>query len=403
MAHTLADSVDRDWLLEELLPDNERERLRQVLSQAFPAGFRLCGANGAPLLEHGDPTPRWRRAELGSELEPLGYLQADAADDPLTTAAALLDLLLRAARRYHTAADLHLAAVQADYEALEAKHAALQASESRYRDLAGELEQRVQQQVRTIEQRQRQLYQTEKLAAVGQLAAGVAHEINNPIGFVRSNLATAARYVEQLQALERSGGAAAESGADDDRNELLGDFADLVRESRDGVQRVAAIVADLRDFSRVDRSTDEVADVNQLLQGVCNMARPQIGPQIDLVQEFGVLPPLACQPGHLSQAFYNLILNAAQAMDHRGRIVVATAVEPDAIRVAVADNGRGMEPDVLARIFEPFFTTREVGQGVGLGLTVCNDVVQALGGRIEVDSAPGRGSTFTLHLPTVRD
>jgi len=396
MANPTIDSVDRDWSLQELLPRGERDRLRRVLERAFGGGFRLCSAGGEPVLAAGEAHPEWPAVELGNALEPLGCLRADAPAGELQAVAGLLDLLLQTARRYQTAADLHHAAMQDDYRTLQAKHAALQASEERYRALAEELEQRVREQVKTIEQHQRRLYQTEKLAAVGQLAAGVAHEINNPIGFVRSNLSSAARYIAEL----RSARAMGAQRATEELDAVLPDFAELVRESQDGVERVATIVGDLREFSRVDRGLEDIADVNQLVRAVCTMAGPQIGAHIALAQELVPVPPLRCEAGHLSQALCNLVLNAAQAVGPSGRIVVRTAVAGNEIRVVVSDDGCGIEPDVVPRIFEPFFTTREVGQGIGLGLTVCNDVVRALGGHIEVDSVPGKGSTFTLHLPT---
>ncbi len=395
MANPTIDSVDRDWSLQELLPRGELARLRQALEGVFNGGFRVFSAGGEPLLEAGAGCHDWPGVELGSDLEPLGYLQADAPAGVLQGVAGLLNLLLQTARRYQTAADLHHAAMQDDYETLQAKHIALQASEERYRALAADLEQRVCEQVRTIDQRQRQLYQTEKLAAVGQLAAGVAHEINNPIGFIRSNLSSAARYLAELNSAQAEG----PQRATEELSELLPDFSELVRESQDGVERVATIVGDLREFSRVDRGSEEVVDVNQLVRTVCTMTGPQIGEDIVLEQDLAPLPPLRCEPGHLSQALCNLVLNAAQAVGASGRIVVRTAAAGNEVRVAVADDGCGIEGAVLPRIFEPFFTTREVGQGVGLGLTVCNDVVRALGGRIEVASVPGDGSIFTLHLP----
>ncbi|MEJ2685751.1 MAG: ATP-binding protein [Gammaproteobacteria bacterium] len=395
MTEPMTDSVDRDWSLHELLPLGERERLQRMLDRAFSGGFRLCAAGGQAVLQAGDWQADWPVVALGTELEPLGYLQADAPTGELDAVGGLLDLLLQTARRYRTAADLHHAAMQEDYQTLQAKHSALQASEERYRSLAEELDQRVRDQVHTIEQHQRRLYQTEKLAAIGQLAAGVAHEINNPIGFVRSNLASAARYIAALQSAQAAG----PQCASDELAAVLPDFSELVRESRDGVDRVATIVGDLREFSRVDRGRDEVVDVNQLVKAVCTMIRAQVDGQIALLQELAPVPPLRCEPAHLSQALYNLVFNAVQAVGSNGHILVGTVATEGEIRITVGDDGCGIEPYVIPRIFEPFFTTREVGEGVGLGLTVCNDVVQALGGNVEVQSMPGKGSTFTLHLP----
>ena len=304
------------------------------------------------------------------------------------------------------ASALHLEAVHADYEQLQRKHEALKESEARYKALAENLEQRVQEQVRTIETAQRQLYQSEKLASVGQLAAGVAHEINNPIGFIMSNLGTAQLYVQRMADFGQQLHAEADVHAivtawqECKMKAMLDDFSSLLQESAEGAGRVARIVADLKAFSNVDRETEEIVDLNSVVQAVCNVAAAQFRQQASISLDLGALPMLRCRPGHLGQVILNMLRNAAQAMSDRpGEISIATRARENEITVGIRDTGAGIPESDLPRIFEPFFTTREIGQGTGLGLTVSHDIVQAHGGRITVDSRVGVGTTFTIHLP----
>jgi signal transduction histidine kinase len=303
------------------------------------------------------------------------------------------------------ASELHLETVQEDYEELQRKHAALQASEARYRELAAQLEQRVAEQVKTIEAAQRQLYQSEKLASVGQLAAGVAHEINNPIGFIVSNLSTAQGYVQRLNTFAvrlHAAMATAElqqAWREDDLDFVLRDFVALLAESSEGAARVARIVTDLKGFSRVDQVGAEEADINDVIRQVCNVAAGQVRGRAKVTLQLGTLPRLRCNSAQLGQVFLNLLLNAADAVAAPGEIRFESDMAENSIRVRVSDNGRGIAAELLPRIFDPFFTTKTVGSGTGLGLTVSNDIVKAHGGSIEVASTVGKGSTFTVWLP----
>jgi len=267
------------------------------------------------------------------------------------------------------------------------------------------LEQRVEQRTRELAEASRQLMQSEKLAAIGQLAAGVAHEINNPIGFVNSNLGTLSRYFGDLKAVidaYRSGDAGRIAAAVEaaDLEFLLDDARDLLDESLDGLGRVKKIVQDLRDFSRVDRGGREPTDLNAALASTLRVAAGQLGAGTEIVTEFGELPPVVCDAARINQVFLNLLLNAAQAIAGQGRITVRSGRDDDGVWVSVEDTGCGIPPEIRDHIFEPFFTTRPVGQGTGLGLSTCHDiVVKEHGGRIDVDSQPGRGSVFRVRLP----
>lgn len=400
----MRDEEDTDIPLSELLPHADAERLANQL--ATLVGAPLCIVDlegtalaGAPLLLGTCP-----RVPLVVDLEPVGYLVADAPPPRLEAAAGLARLVLRAQLRYRLAAALHEQTVDEDYRRLLEKHAALEASEARYRGLAEQLERRVAEQVKTIEMAQRQLYQAEKLASVGQLAAGMAHEINTPIGFVRSNLAVASGYVDRLRQLgtniaTSSDGNLREQWRDADLNFVLEDFVQLLSESQSGVDRVARIVADLKAFSRVDARGKEHVDLNELIRSACNVAAPHLGERVSVEFALNPLPPLECDAAQISQVLLNLLLNSAEAIDGPGTVRFRTQAREQEIEITVGDTGAGIPPDVLPRIFDPFFTTKDVGQGTGLGLTVCYNVVKAHGGTINVDTKAGKGTTLTIILP----
>lgn len=396
--------TDREVPLAELLPQPEAERLANQLATLIAAP--LCIINlegevlaGAPLLLGTCP-----RTPLVVDLEPVGFLLADVPPPRLEAAAGLARLVLRAQLRYRMAAAVHEQTVDENYRRLLEKHAALEASEARYRALAEQLEQRVAEQVRTIETAQRQLYQAEKLASVGQLAAGMAHEINTPIGFVRSNLAVAGGYVDRLRQLRAKIVESPDTGLRDqwqsgDLDFVLEDFSQLLGESVSGVDRVARIVADLKAFARIDVQGREYTDLNDLIRRACNVAAPHLGERITVEQALSPLPLLECDGAQLNQVFLNLLLNAAEAIDGPGTVCFRTLAREHEIEIAVSDTGAGIPPQVLPRIFDPFFTTKDVGQGTGLGLTVCYNVVKAHGGTIKVDTEPGKGTTLTMVLP----
>jgi len=403
---------DRELDLEALLAGCDRDRLLAVLATLLGTPFRLVAADGGFACGEKLETVTGR-APVCIELEPVAYLEVqDTKEEQLQAAAGLVELVLRGVARYLMVSGLHSQTVLTDYEELQRRHQALEVSEQRYRELAQTLEQRVVDQVGTIETTQRRLYQAEKLAAVGQLAAGVAHEINNPIGFVMSNLGTAQTYLDELATfalnLPRETGAATvwrEARLDD----VLEDFRKLLQESLDGSERVARIVRDLMGFSNADATSRESVDINACVQTVCNVSSGGINQHAQLLLDLGELPSLYCQPGYLAQALLCLLLNADRAVRDAGKtdgeIRVQTRFEPgrdgetDEIGIRIADNGMGMVPDTLARVFDPFFTTHDVGEGTGLGLTLSRDIIQAHGGRIEINSEPGVGTTVSIYLP----
>ena len=262
--------------------------------------------------------------------------------------------------------------------------------------------------IEKLESTQNQLLQSEKLASIGQLAAGVAHEINNPIGFVYSNLSTLKTYAADLlrliDAYER---AAPPAEAPDiaavrqaiDIDYLREDIGTLIDESIDGAARVRRIVQDMRDFSRMGDDGCQLADLHRGLESTLNVVWNEIKYKAQIVKALGSLPEVECLPFQINQVFMNLLVNAAQAIDGQGTVTLSSGVEDDWVWIAIADTGPGIAPAHLSKIFDPFFTTKPVGQGTGLGLSVSYGIVNRHGGRIEVDSPPGGGTTFRVWLP----
>ena len=260
-----------------------------------------------------------------------------------------------------------------------------------------------------------QLLQSEKLASVGQLAAGIAHEINNPLAFVSSNFNNLGKHTRSMLEL-LDAYADMEAGHGDPASarrlqqlklaaniELVReDLPALIDESSDGLARVARIVRDLREFTNVDHADWQRVDLHQNIEQTLGVTAHQLGPKADIVRNFGVLPHVECMPAQVNQALLNLFLNAGQAIPAHGTISVRTYVDGAFACVEIADTGAGIEPQHLGRIFDPFFTTREVGAGIGLGLTTVYRVAQQHGGRIDVRSTPGNGAVFTLCIPVER-
>jgi len=268
--------------------------------------------------------------------------------------------------------------------------------------------------IQRLEAAQSQLLQSEKMAAIGQLAAGVAHEINNPVGYIGSNLNPLGRYVETLlglidryQAVEakldaETVAALARERQAIDLDYIRQDIRDLLRESGEGIARIKQIVQDLKDFSRVDEAERQWADLHRGLDSTLNVVWNELKYKAEVVKDYGTLPPVECVPSQLNQVFLNLLVNAAHAIDTRGTITLRTGVRNDEVFVEIADTGRGIAPEHRNRIFEPFFTTKPVGQGTGLGLSLAYGIVQKHGGRIEVESEVGKGAAFRVWLPVRR-
>ncbi|MDH4869983.1 ATP-binding protein [Pseudomonas sp. BN515] len=262
-----------------------------------------------------------------------------------------------------------------------------------------------EQLIHKLEKANAQLLQSEKLAAIGQLAAGVAHEINNPIGYVFSNLKTLSGYVndllrivdavdgvgslEELQQLKRSL----------EYDYIRNDVEALIHESEDGIERVKKIITALKDFSHIEEEEFHAADLHKGFDSTLNLVNNELKYKAEVVREYGELPLVECIPSQINQVVMNLLINAAHAIESFGRITLRSGHQGDWIWLEVEDNGKGIDPSILNRIYEPFFTTKPVGKGTGLGLALSYNIVQKHNGRIEVVSHPGHGTRFRVWLP----
>ena len=283
---------------------------------------------------------------------------------------------------------------------LQAANASLQAEKQHQQGL-----------IKKLEEAQNQLLQSEKMASMGQLAAGVAHEINNPIGFVNSNLGTLERYVDSLlrllDAYEKLEPALDENMLQDlrllkkeiDTAYLRQDISDLLAESLDGMQRVKRIVQDLKDFSHVDRGERELADLEKGLESTLNVVWNELKYKTKVIKEYAHPPAIECLPSQLNQVFMNLLINAAHSIETSGEITLRTGSDQEHVWVEVEDTGSGIPAENLSRIFEPFFTTKPVGKGTGLGLSLSYGIVKKHHGKIEVTSELGKGTKFRVILP----
>jgi two-component system NtrC family sensor kinase len=258
----------------------------------------------------------------------------------------------------------------------------------------------------------KQLLQSEKMASIGQLAAGVAHEINNPIGFISSNLTTMGKYLERLEGFIAAQTAAINDTAPADvRTEIselstrykldyiLNDAWSLLSESTEGAERVKHIVQNLKSFSRIDDAQAKYADIHECLESTITIAWNELKYKVSLVRDYGELPLVKCFPQQLNQVFLNLLINAAHAIEKQGEIRIKTWCENNMACIAVSDTGCGIAPEVVGNIFNPFFTTKEVGTGTGLGLSISFDIINKHNGTIDVTSEPEQGTTFIIRIP----
>ncbi len=271
-----------------------------------------------------------------------------------------------------------------------------------------------------LRESQAQLVQSEKMASLGQMVAGVAHEINTPLGYARSNAEIVRNALPDIRSLclaqnkalslldaanasdeevAAALGAASEQRQNTNATEILDDLETLLQDADHGLEQITDLVASLKDFSRVDRSRTDLFDLNAGIESALKICNSQLKGRVEVERVFGVLPEIECSPSQINQVFLNLFNNAAHAITGEGLITIATSADAQGVTVRVRDTGSGMSEDVRQRIFEPFFTTKSVGQGTGLGLSIVFRIIEDHGGRISVKSEPGEGSEFIIHLP----
>ncbi|MEW6378451.1 MAG: ATP-binding protein [bacterium] len=390
------------------------EKARQEKPDLILIDINLPGINGY------ETTTRIRNME-GIRAIPIVAVTADSADEnrEISLAAGCDGFISKLSRleEYRRKVQWYL----------EGKKDALEDSDKlnylkKYQDrLVTHLEEKIaelEREKNNLKTTQSQLLQQEKMASIGQLAAGVAHEINNPIGYINSNLCTLKKYLAKICLYKKHCQEVWSGLKDIDHPKIKDAFLDLencstelklpfifedieslVDESLEGTERVRKIVADLKSFSHLDEAELKDADLNQGLQSTINIVWNELKYKANLIKELGEIPLVRCYPQQINQVFMNLLVNAAQAIESQGEIRVKTSLEEGQVLVEISDTGCGIPQENLSRIFEPFFTTKEIGKGTGLGLSMAYDIIRKHRGEIQVTSQIGKGTTFRLLIP----
>ncbi len=279
-------------------------------------------------------------------------------------------------------------------------------------DMVAHRTEELEKAVKKLKESQATILQQEKMASIGQLAAGVAHEINNPMGFISSNIRTLEKYISRLEEFMEGQAKILKSNAlpeaQDELKKLsrklkieyiLEDTQDLIKESLEGADRVKQIVQDLKSFSRLDQAQQKMVNINNCLDETLNIAWNELKYKATVNKDYGALALTMCFPQQLNQVFWNLLVNASQAIEDQGEINIKTWMEKDSVYAAISDTGCGIPEDKVDKLFEPFFTTKEAGQGTGLGLSICYDIIKKHNGDITVASEAGKSTTFTIRIP----
>jgi len=382
---------------------NASDALREVGGdEGVPAAVVRRLAEGRVITAF-DPAELYPDAALHDAVRTgLARLEAEIAV-PLQIGNALVGMLTAGTRRagfFYTAGDAeflralaHQAAIAFEnarsYEALVELNSRL---EERVRERTAQLEvthRELAEAYAELKSTESQLVQSEKMASLGRLVAGVAHEINNPVSFISTNVTPLRRRLAQAAAIAPPRVARTLAEAE----EITGIMAR-------GADRTAAIVRDLRTFSRLGEATRKAADLHEALEVTLRLLEPRWRDRITVHRDYGALPPVECDPSQLNQVFMNVLANACDAIAGAGNIWLTTRTDGDVVTIAIRDDGPGIAPDALRRIFDPFFTTKDVGGGTGLGLAISHTVVTTHGGRIDVESTPGHGASFRITLPT---
>ncbi|UCE24835.1 MAG: GHKL domain-containing protein, partial [Candidatus Zixiibacteriota bacterium] len=271
--------------------------------------------------------------------------------------------------------------------------------EDELRRINDELEKKVEERTRELQEKQIQLAQTEKMAALGNLVAGVAHEINTPLGALNSNNDVFVRLIGKLRNILDELHACGELKDHPELRAVFENVEKLNEINQTAAERIVNIVNSLRRFARLDRAEKDTVDIHDGLETTLTLVRHELKNRVDVVKDFGDIPQISCFPNQLNQVFMNLLVNASQAIEGTGKITIKTRARDGRVVVEISDTGKGISRQDLARVFDPGFTTKGSGIGTGLGLSIVHQIIHDHGGRVEVDSEPGEGTTFRLLLP----
>jgi two-component system NtrC family sensor kinase len=247
-----------------------------------------------------------------------------------------------------------------------------------------------------LERAEAALVQSEKMASLGNLVAGVAHEINTPVGSIHANSDLMVRALEKLREILDD---APELTGQKELTRILDTLENVGHVNQTACQRIVAIVRSLKSFARLEEPECRTVDLHEEIESALTLVHHELKNRIEVERDFGEIPPVECFPNHLNQVFLNLLVNAGQAIDDKGSIRISTRAEDDHVRITFQDSGSGIRPEHLDKIFEPGFTTKDVGHGTGLGLSICYKIIHAHHGDITVESEVGKGTTFTITLP----
>lgn len=281
--------------------------------------------------------------------------------------------------------------------------------------------QELQKRISELQASQSQLVQTEKMSSLGQMVAGVTHEINTPLAYTRSNTVLVDSQLADINKLVEACARQADyllngEALDEDtlaeqishvavlaqelrQEKIIEEMRELLRNNISGLNQIAELVSNLKNFSRLDRQKIASVDLNEGLESVLIIARNELKYKVDLIKDYGDIPQVRCSPSQINQVFLNLIVNAAHAIEQQGTISLRTRQQGDFVRVEIEDTGKGIPADIMPHIFDPFYTTKEIGEGTGLGLSIAYQIVQQHNGTIKVDSQPESGTKFVIDLP----
>jgi len=457
--HVELEDFDREYGIRDLLPVSILDELLTEMQKVKPIPFLMLMPNGTPYYSKGSlpgndidylrkVLARHRIDDLKiiktangkvsifpviHELETIGYLALGYEKKEEQSSYPIIPLgnfilkafmqLIRQNHKNKMTAGLHGQVVEESYARLKKKAALLEESEKKYRILAENLEVEVEKKTNEIKQAQTQLMQQDKMASIGQLAAGVAHEINNPMGFINSNLITLESYVKEIKSLilqyrtlilNLKDNMATQEGIncvlekidrinafekESDIEFILEDIPELLSESKDGAERIKKIVIDLKDFAHPGIEKPEYVDINHNLDSTLNIVNHEIKYKATVTKEYGKLPRVRCIHQQINQVFMNILVNAAQAIKKQGEINIKTRHVDGFVEIAISDTGSGIQEENLNKIFDPFFTTKEVGAGTGLGLNLVYNIVKNHNGTIDVESKVGEGTKFNIRIP----